>query len=133
MSFDSSEILSSICNNNKSHYMFLCWPSICPSACTLFLFNNLTDVAQFLYPRHLCRGVYSFRLDIRMFVRLFVRSLLSVTFVEFTSKFVVKVSLSENISLTTHQKAFIFEVWVPERISFYAMGFCPRVDAPGWG
>ena len=70
---------------------------------------------------------------VRSFVRVFVRSLLSVTFVEFTSKFLVKVSLSEYISLTTHQKAFIFEPWVPERVSFYTMGFCPRVDAPGWG
>ena len=90
-----------------------------------------------LYPRHLCRGVYSFRLDVCpfvcSFVRVFVRSLLSVTFVEFTSKFLVKVSLSEYISLTTNQKAFIFEPWVPERVSFYTMGFCPRVDAPGWG
>ena len=48
----------------------------------------------YLYPRHLCRGVYSFRLDVcpfvcsfvRSFVRVFVRSLLSVTFVEFTTK-----------------------------------------------
>ena len=99
----------------------------------------------FLYPRHLCRGVYSFRLDVcpfvrsyvrslvRSFVRVFVRSLLSVTFVEFTSKFLVKVSLSEYISLTTHQKAFMFEPWVPERVSFYTMSFCPRVHAPGWG
>ena len=102
-------------------------------------------VFGFLYPRHLCRGVYSFRLDVcpfvrsyvrsfvRSFVRVFVRSLLSVTFVEFTSKFLVKVSLSEYISLTTHQKAFILEPWVPERVSFYTMSFCPRVDAPGWG
>ena len=67
------------------------------------------------------------------FVHVFVRSLLSITFVEFTSKFLVKVSLSEYISLTTHQKAFIFEPWVPERVSFYTMSFCPRVDAPGWG
>ena len=86
-----------------------------------------------LYPQHLCRGIYSFRLDVRPFVLLFVRSLLSVTFVEFTSKFLVKVSLSEYISLTTHQKAFIFEPWVPERVSFYAMSFGPRVDAPGRG
>ena len=64
---------------------------------------------------------------------MFVRSLLSVTFVEFTTKFLVKVSLSEYISLTKHQKAFIFEPWVPERESFYAMSFGPRVDAPGWG
>ena len=73
------------------------------------------------------------RSSVRMFVRVFVRSLLSVTFVEFTSKFLVKVSLSEYISLTTHQKAFIFEPWLPERVSFYTMSFCPRVDAPGWG
>ena len=70
---------------------------------------------------------------VRSFVRVFVRSLLSVTFVEFTSKFLVKVSLSEYISLTTHQKAFIFEPWVPDRVSFYTMSFCPRVYAPGWG
>ena len=70
---------------------------------------------------------------VRSFVRVFVRSLLSVTFVEFTSKFLVKVSLSEYISLTTNQKAFIFEPWVPKRVSFYTMGFCPRVDAPAWG
>ena len=70
---------------------------------------------------------------VRSSVRMFVRSLLSVTFVEFTSKFLVKVSLSEYISLTTHQKAFILEPWVPERVSFYTMSFCPRVDAPGWG
>ena len=67
------------------------------------------------------------------FVCSFVRSLLSVTFVEFTSKFLVKVSLSEYISLTTHQKAFIFEPWVPERVSFYAMSSGPRVQAPGSG
>ena len=73
------------------------------------------------------------RSSVRMFVRVFVRSLLSVTFVEFTTKFLVKVSLSEYISLTTHQKAFIFEPWLPERVSFYTMSFCPRVDAPGWG
>ena len=64
---------------------------------------------------------------------MFVRSLLSVTFIEFTTKFLVKVSLSEYISLTKHQKAFIFEPWVPERVSFYAMSFGPRVDAPVWG
>ena len=75
----------------------------------------------------------SVRMFVRSFVRVFVRSLLSVTFVEFTSKFLVKVSLSEYISLTTHRKAFIFEPWVPERVSFYTMSFCPRVDAPGWG
>ena len=68
-----------------------------------------------------------------MFVHVFVRSLVSVTFVEFTSKFLVKVSLSEYISLTTHQKAFIYEPWVPERVIFHAMSFGPRVHAQGWG
>ena len=29
---------------------------------------------KFLYPRHLCRGVYSFRFSVRMFVCSFVRS-----------------------------------------------------------
>ena len=71
---------------------------------------------------------------VRSFVRSFVRLLLSVTFVEFTSKlFLVKVSLSEYITLTTHQKAFIFEPWVLERVIFYAMSFGPRVHAPGGG
>ena len=69
---------------------------------------------------------------VRSFVRSFVLLLLSVTFVEFTSKFLVKVSLSEYISLTT-QKAFIFEPWEPERVIFDAMSFGPRFHAPGWG
>ena len=68
-----------------------------------------------------------------MFVRSFVRSLLSIMFVEFALKFFVNVSLSEYISLTTQQKAFIFEPWVPERVIFYAMSFGPRVHALGWG
>ena len=73
-----------------------------------------------------------------MFVRSLVRSCVR-SFVTFRHvrrihiKVLVKVSLSEYISLTTHQKAFIFEPWVPERVSFYTMSFCPRADAPGWG
>ena len=59
-----------------------------------------------LYPRHLCRGVYSFRLSVCMFVRSFVRT--SVTFVEFASKFYYKVSQVVYISATTYKKAFIF-------------------------
>ena len=90
-----------------------------------------------LYPRHLCREVYSFRLSVRPFVCSFVcsyvRSLLSVTFVEFSSKFLAKVSPSEYISLTTHQKAFIFEPCVPEWVIFYSMSFGSRVHAPGRG
>ena len=76
-------------------------------------------ISDVFIPRHLCQGVYSFRLSVRMFVHSFVvpsffHLLLSIAFVEFTSKFLVKVSLSEYISLTTYQKAFIFESWVPE-------------------
>ena len=41
--------------------------------------------------------------------------------------FWLKFHLSEYISLTTHQKATIFESWVPERVSFYAMSFGPGV------
>ena len=63
-----------------------------------------------LYPRHLCRWVYSFRLSVRPFVCSFVRSFVrtSVTFVEFASKFYIKVSQAVYISATTYQKAFIF-------------------------
>ena len=43
---------------------------------------------------------------VRSYVRMFVRN--SVTFVEFASKFCVKVSQDVYISATTHQKAFIF-------------------------
>ena len=100
--------------------------------------SNKMDLDFFYTPGIYAAGYIVFALTfvrsyVRSFVRVFVRSLLSVTFVEFTSKFLVKVSLSEYISLTTHQKAFIFEPWVPERVSFYTMSFCPRVDAPGWG
>ena len=151
MNFIFSEVLFtfvSIKTLTKSH---ISATSEAVNIYTFFSANwNRSDVQSdcresLLYPRHLCHGVYSFRLDVclfvrsyvrslvRSFVRVFVRSLLSVTFVEFTSKFLVKVSLSEYISLTTHQKAFIFEPWVPERVSFYTMSFCPRVDAPGWG
>ena len=63
------------------------------------------------------------------FVSSFVRSFVCY----FPSKFLVKVSLSEYISLTTYQKAFIFEPWVPERVIFYVMRFGPRVHAPRWG
>ena len=43
---------------------------------------------ELLYPQHLCRRVYSFRLSVRTFVCLFVRT--SVTYLEFESKFVLK-------------------------------------------
>ena len=76
------------------------------STCTKALYFCNTWFTDFLYPRHLCRGVYSFRLSVRLYVCLFVRT--SVTFVEFASKFCVKVSQVVYISATTYQKAFIF-------------------------
>ena len=75
---------------------------------------HLAYVCSYLYPRHLCRGVYSFRLSVRPFVCLYVRSFVcsfvrtSFRHVEFASKFCVKVSQVVYISATTHQKAFIF-------------------------
>ena len=86
-----------------------------------------TYFSTYLYTRHLCRGVYSFRLSMHTFVRL----LLSVTFVDFTSKFLVKVSLSEYIYLTIQQNAFIFKSWEPESNCIHAMSFGPRVNALG--
>ena len=57
----------------------------------------------FLYPQHLCRGVYSFRLSVGMFVRSYFRPIRGIT-----SKFYIKATGVEYISPTTHQKAFIF-------------------------
>ena len=65
-----------------------------------------------LYPGHLCRRVYSIRLSVHPLVYWFVLSLLSITLVEFTQSFWLKFLLSEDISPTTQQKAFIFEPWV---------------------
>ena len=63
---------------------------------------KLVDADNELYPRHLCRRVYSFRLSGPLVCSL-VRS-----FVEFASKFCLKVSQAVYISATTYQKAFIF-------------------------
>ena len=72
--------------------------------------SNSYTPGIYLDPRHLCRGVYSFRLSVRPFVCSFVRSFVRTSFhhVEFASKFCVKVSQVLYISATTHQKAFIF-------------------------
>ena len=94
----------------------------------------MSELYSFYTPGNYAEGYIAFAFPfICSFVCLVVRLLLSVTFIEFTSKFLVKVSLSEYISLTTHQKAVIFEPWVPEGGIFYAMSFGPRVHAPGWG
>ena len=105
------------------------------SFCSLFIILLLCSL---LYPGIYAEGYIAYGFPfvhsyVRSFVCLFVRSLLSITFLEVTSKFLVKVSLSEYISLTTHQKAFIFEPWVSERVIIYAMSFGPRVHALGWG
>ena len=68
---------------------------ICAGIPNLLKSFTFIYTVQLLYPQHLCRGVCSFCLSVRMFV-------------EFTSKFYVKVSPSGYISSTTHQKAFIF-------------------------
>ena len=60
---------------------------------------------QYVYTLQHIPIVFAFsfvRSYVRLFVRSFFRSLVSVTFVEFTSEFLVKVSLSEFISLTTY-------------------------------
>ena len=49
------------------------------SVCIFGYYYGLTELCQIitetcLYPQHLCRGVYSFRLSIRMFIRLFART-----------------------------------------------------------
>ena len=70
-----------------------------------------------------------------MFVCLFLRSFVRTSFrrVEFVSKFSVKVSQVVYISATTYQKAFIFEPWLPSRVSFHSMTSDPRVQAGGGG
>ena len=80
------------------------------SVVDFFVFLRLFFFLALLYPRHLCRGVYSFRLSVRPFVCSFVRLFVRTSFrpVEFASKFYVKVSQVVYISATTHQKAFIF-------------------------
>ena len=89
-------------------YHSLC---ICFSHCSSHYENTL----PFLYPWHLCRGLYSFRLSIRLCIRSCVHSFVppSVTLMEFMSKFYIKVSLNWYISLTANQKALIFWPCVP--------------------
>ena len=62
-------------------------------------------VITLLYPRHLCRGVYSFSLSVHLFVCSFVRTYMY---------------------LTTHHKAFIFGpcTW---RVGFHSMTPDPRI------
>ena len=84
-----------------------------------FTFEHMTFVPracfygyhEILYPRYLCRGVYSFRLSVRPFVCSFVRSFVRPYFRPvrgITSKLYVQATRVEHISPTTNQKAFIF-------------------------
>ena len=68
-----------------------------------FIITLSACTCSLLYPRHLCRGVYSFCLSIRMFVRSYFRPVRGIT-----SKFYGQATRVEYISPTTHQKAFIF-------------------------
>ena len=72
--------LSKICGNDFASIwgnVMMSYMCICHRLNNAFSGGFLTH-QQYLYPRHLCRGVYSFRLSVRMFVcsfvRLFVRS-----------------------------------------------------------
>ena len=72
--------------------------------CMFSLIEMLTLVLKFLYPRHLCRRVYSFRLSVCPFVCSFVLPSRSWNLRQsFALKF-----LKWCISATTYQKAFIF-------------------------
>ena len=62
-------------------------------------FISILDKSVLLYPRHLCRQVYSFRFSVRMFVSSFSRICVKV---------LVKVSLVVYISCSYSQKPFIF-------------------------
>ena len=89
-----------------------------------------------LYPRHLCRGVYSFRLSVRMFVRLFVRSFVCSFLLLSRLRDYFKVLRSSNSSgvyLTNHSSKSI-HIWITGtlegRLSFHdssPQGPCPGV------
>ena len=78
------------------------------------------------------RGIYSFHRSVRMFVRSF-GSTNEFAFVEFASKFCVKVSQVVYISATAYRKAFMFGPYLPWRVGIHSMTPIPRVHAPWWG
>ena len=67
---------------SKSKFMTIFRFNGCITVCLLSLYK------VYLYPRHLCRGVYSFRLSVRPFVCSFVRN--SVPFVELLQSFTLR-------------------------------------------
>ena len=90
-----------------------------------YMYMNICSVPHnektgFLYPWHLCRRVYSFRLSVRPFVRLYVRSFVrtSVTFLEFASKFCVKVSqvVYKRVVPKCRIIAFYYKKWNPKSV-----------------
>ena len=86
---------------------------------------------HFVIARHLCRGVYSFCLSVRPFVRSYVRSFVCapVTFVEFY----LRESFSSGVYLTNHSSEII-HIWtigiLEVRLSFHDSD--PRFHVRGW-
>ena len=85
----------------------------------------LYSIFKFLYPRHLCRGVYSFRLSVRPFVCLFVRSFVHSFILPSRSWNYFKVLRASNLSgvyLTKHSSESI-HIWtvgtLEGRLSFH--------------
>ena len=75
----------------------------------------MNTLAPSLYTRHLCQGVYSFRLSVRPFVCSFVRLFVRTSFrcVEFASKFCVKVlrqSFSSGLYISNYSSESI-HIW----------------------
>ena len=66
-----------------------------------------------------------------MFVHSYVRSFVSHVCGIYHKKFYIKVSQVGYISLTTHQKAFIFAPWVPWRVYLRVTSYGPSVHAQG--
>ena len=89
---------------------------------TLILYEPRHEKTCLLYPRHLCRVVYSFRLTIRSFV------ILSSSWNYFE---VLHWSFSSEVYLTNHTSESI-PVW-SWRVGFHSMTPDPRVHTPGWG
>ena len=78
LSFEFTEFLAFLCFYFQSRCLFFVeMLSEVITVFSQFRGNILTNLLWSLYPWHLCRGVYSFRLSVRMFVQcLFVQFVL---------------------------------------------------------
>ena len=109
---------------NKEHWL--------PRVCYVYVhyanprYILISDQFWSLYPRHLCRGVYSFRLSVRMYIRNLV------LFLELLQSFTLK--QSEWVYLTNHSSKSI-HIWTIGTlgVGFHSMTPHPRVHAPEWG